>query len=92
MQKALARVWHRFAYMAHAGLARDIFGSATWEEPEPWAREVAEQEDAFGTIMQWLYGRIDAVGAQRAGVQGQEEAAGVQGQAAAAAAAATASV
>ncbi len=91
MQKALARVWHRFAYMAHAGLAKDIFGSATWEEPEPWAREVAEQEDAFGTIMQWLYGRIDAVKAQRAGAQAPAAAAGVQGQEAAAAAA-TASV
>ena len=31
------------------------------------------QEDAFGTIMQWLYGRIDAVRAQRAGAQGRAE-------------------
>jgi hypothetical protein len=38
-------------------------------------REALGSEDAFHTIVQWLYGRVDAVAAQRAGASaGQSEA------------------
>jgi hypothetical protein len=70
----------RFAYAAHPKLLSTIRGADSGR-----FREVMAQEDAFGTIMQWLYGRIDAVRAQRAGAQAPAAAAGVQGQEVAAA-------
>jgi hypothetical protein len=67
MQKALARVWHRFAYTSHPKLRSEIWGAHTGKlDP------LLQEEDAFGTIMQWLYGRIDAVTAARERVAGKK--------------------
>ncbi len=67
MQKALARVWHRFAYTSHPKLRSEIWGAHTGKlDP------LLQEEDAFGTIMQWLYGRIDAVTAAKERLAGKK--------------------
>jgi hypothetical protein len=65
MQQALARVWHRFAYTSHPALANDFRDALEGQEFSDRGRALLEEQDAFGTIMQWLYGRIDAVMAAR---------------------------
>ncbi len=62
MQRTLSRMWHRFAYVTHPklkGVATELAAS----KHRTWPLE----DDAFGTIMQWLYSRIDAVKAKRVG-------------------------
>jgi hypothetical protein len=55
MQRALSRMWHRFAYVAHPILKNMVVEQAA-SRHRTWPFE----DDAFGTIMQWLYSRIDA--------------------------------
>jgi hypothetical protein len=65
MQQALARVWHRFAYTSHPALANDFRDALEGQEFSDRGRALLEEQDAFATIMQWLYGRIDAVTAAK---------------------------
>ena len=61
MQRALARVWHRFAYTSHPKLLGEVHGVEAGK-----VKTVMQEEDAFATIMQWLYGRIGQPRAQGA--------------------------
>lgn len=57
MQRALAKMWHRFAYLSHPKLKQSV------AEAMESARQrfMLWEDDALGTIMQWLHSRIDAV-------------------------------
>jgi hypothetical protein len=69
MQRRLGRVWHRFAY-TRGKVIRSTFeqfhrenlqGSVqedSSEQPLKRVRRYPHDDDAFGTIMQWLYSRI----------------------------------
>jgi hypothetical protein len=70
MQRRLGRVWHRFAY-TRGKVMRSAFEklhqdnirvlpheSNDQQQPLRPVRRFNHNDDAFGTIMQWLYSRI----------------------------------
>lgn len=58
MQQRIMRVWHRFAYThgkpVRPMVLRALSGDAAADREGAWPL----QDDAFGTIMQWLKSRI----------------------------------
>jgi hypothetical protein len=50
MQKALTKVWHRFRYLSQPALVNELKAIGSRE-----LRPEDTQEDAFHTIIQWLY-------------------------------------
>ncbi len=65
MQQALAKVWHRFAYTSHPGLTNDFKDALQGQEMSDRGKTVLQEQDAFATIIQWLYGRMGDVAAAR---------------------------
>ena len=66
MQQRITRVWHRFAYThgkpVRPMVLRALGGDADAHREGAWLL----QDDAFGTIMQWLYSRIPHTRGDRA--------------------------
>lgn len=73
-QQALGRIWHRFLYADYpfflAGLrihkehekwAADL-NASLWQDPSPPKPYAGQyhKDDAFSTIVQWLYSRLQA--------------------------------
>lgn len=62
LQAGLAKVWHRFTYFGHVAIKQQLAKVAGVEVRRGGGSNVklgrALQNDAFGTLMQWLSGRM----------------------------------
>ncbi len=61
LQAALAKVWHRFTYFGHAAIKQQLAkeGGVELRKGGSGGRlGRVLQNDAFGTLMQWLSGRM----------------------------------
>ncbi len=67
MQRALSKIWQRFAYFSHPRLKQSVTDAMEAARQ----RFVLWDDDALGTIMQWLHSRIDAVKSGPGGLQEQ---------------------